>query len=91
MPIDKELSSAFKINVRYQNDAHPPQKIAVGKTSKIKTARDAEAHCLKVLRHKDRSTFEVFPCVEAKAERDEAFPIDEAPQVRSIMSSPEAS
>jgi hypothetical protein len=69
----------FKVKVRYRDDAHEPQTIAVGMNPKIKTAADAEKHCLAVLQHYDRQIDESYPCVEAIRVRDEPFDISEAP------------
>jgi hypothetical protein len=69
----------FKVAVKYADDAHDPQIIAVTRNDKIRTAQDAEEHCKKVLHHRDPETFEEYPCIEAKAVRPEPFSIDEAP------------
>jgi hypothetical protein len=69
----------FKVRVKYKDDAHEPQTIAVSLNPKIKTAEDAEKHCLAVLQHYDRQIDESYPCIEAIRVRDEPFDISEAP------------
>ena len=69
----------YKVNVRYKDDEHEPQVIAVSRNQDIRSARDAEAHCLRVLQHYNRQTDESYPCVSAVAVRDEAFDIEDAP------------
>ena len=72
----------FKVTVRYKDEAHPEQVVNVG-GPKIRTAADAEAHCLSTptnrgLYHVDECG-DVFHCVSAVRVRDEPYKPSELP------------
>lgn len=88
------VAKAFKVKVRYQDDAHEEQLIGVTYGSyshhakkKIMTAEDAEQHCLLTLHHIERDEAgdaTVYPCVEAKAVSSEPLPLSEVPKVVAV-------
>jgi len=72
---------AFKVKVKFQNDAHPPLTIGVDHNAAIRTVKDAEEHVRRVIHHKDEAG-NIWPVVEAKAEGP--FDIEQVPVVRSL-------
>lgn len=77
------MRKVFKIRQVFANNACPPIIAAVVVGGPIKTAADAEKHCLNFHHHKDEDD-NIHKVIEAKAVRPEPFDESEAPQVTSL-------